>query len=529
MKNAFWGYWLVLLGIAIVVIMLLVQNLTSTSTQDYFLVKEITEAAMVDAVDYTYYRNYGEIRINKEKFYESFFRRFAETASLTTNYTVSFFGVYEAPPKVSVEIKSKSASFNVVGDSTQFDMVERIDSILEGNPLDESTVDDGFGGIIDNPSIGNDKNSSSGSGSSGGSTSDGGSGSSGGSASDGGSGSSGGSTSDGGSGSSGGSTSDGGSGSSGGSTSGNEGSGNEELACSEGVTNKSLSGMHGKAMSTVANSVAIYDSVNMKNKIGTVDINKTFTIIGSNDNDTLWAIEYEGECGWVKNDYMAINLKDYIPEMSYNITNASSSIYMSSGQRLEGVTGTRLYSSEYQSFVPATYSFAKKLKVAAANAKAGGDTLVVYDAYRPTSVSSKAKKALEKLYNSNSTVKKNINTSYGASGTAYSWGKGWFLASSLSAHNTGCAVDITLASGSMPSAMHELSVAAIKYYHAIKVRNQPMSYHESNYAKTMTDAAKKLDRYMTSAGLDDLASEWWHFQDDSCHSKIGSGLNFWAA
>ena len=67
MKNAFWGYWLVLLGIAIVVIMLLVQNLTSTSTQDYFLVKEITEAAMVDAVDYTYYRNYGEIRINKEK------------------------------------------------------------------------------------------------------------------------------------------------------------------------------------------------------------------------------------------------------------------------------------------------------------------------------------------------------------------------------------------------------------------------------------------------------------------------------
>lgn len=134
MKNAFWGYWLVLLGIFIVVIMLLVQNITSSNTQDYYLVKEITEAAMVDAVDFAYYRDYGEIRINKEKFYESFIRRFAQTASLSTTYTVSFYGVYEAPPKASVEIKSKSATFNVVGDSTSFDMVERIDAILEGNP-----------------------------------------------------------------------------------------------------------------------------------------------------------------------------------------------------------------------------------------------------------------------------------------------------------------------------------------------------------------------------------------------------------
>ena len=135
MKNAFWAYWLILLGVLIIVIMLLVRNLTSTSTQDYYLVKEITNAALIDAVDYAYYRNYGEIRINKEKFYESFLRRFAETASLSTVYTVSFYGVYEAPPKVSVEIKSKSNSFNVFGDVTDFDMVERLDAIVEGKPL----------------------------------------------------------------------------------------------------------------------------------------------------------------------------------------------------------------------------------------------------------------------------------------------------------------------------------------------------------------------------------------------------------
>ena len=137
MKNAFWAYWLILLGTVIVVIMMLVQNLTTSSTQDYFLVKEITEASMIDAVDYSYYRKYGEIKINKEKCFESFFRRFAETASLNTTYTVSFYGVYEAPPKASVEIKSKSNTFTVLGDATTIDMVERIDSVLEGNVIDE--------------------------------------------------------------------------------------------------------------------------------------------------------------------------------------------------------------------------------------------------------------------------------------------------------------------------------------------------------------------------------------------------------
>lgn len=135
MKNALWGYWLVLLGIFVVVIMMLVQNLTTSNTQDYYLVKEITEAALIDAVDYSYYRTYGEIKINKEKFYESFLRRFSENASTSTVYTVSFYGVYEAPPKVSVEIKSRSNTFNVMGDADSFDMVERIDAIIEGNTL----------------------------------------------------------------------------------------------------------------------------------------------------------------------------------------------------------------------------------------------------------------------------------------------------------------------------------------------------------------------------------------------------------
>ena len=138
MKHAYWGYWFILLGVFIVVIMLLVKNVTTSSTQDYYLIKEVAEASMVDAVDFSYFRKYGEVKINKEKLFESFIRRFAETASLSTTYTISFQGVYEAPPKVSVEIKSKGDTFNIANiDETSFDMVERIDAILEGNKIEQ--------------------------------------------------------------------------------------------------------------------------------------------------------------------------------------------------------------------------------------------------------------------------------------------------------------------------------------------------------------------------------------------------------
>lgn len=138
MKESYWGYWLILLGVFVVIIMLLIQNVTSTNTQDYYLVKEITEASMLDAVDYGYYRQYGEVRIMKEKFVESFLRRFAESANLNSTYKVSFYDIYEAPPKVSVKVTSKSNTFSIMGDSSTFDIVNKIDAILELNPVESN-------------------------------------------------------------------------------------------------------------------------------------------------------------------------------------------------------------------------------------------------------------------------------------------------------------------------------------------------------------------------------------------------------
>ena len=134
MKESYWGYWLILLGIFVIVIMLLIQNVTSNNTEDHYTIKQIAEAAMVDAIDHAYYTEYGELKINKEKFAESVIRRFAEVASLTSQYTINIVGVYEAPPKASIEIISKTGTYTITSnddDPTQFDITNRIDGILE--------------------------------------------------------------------------------------------------------------------------------------------------------------------------------------------------------------------------------------------------------------------------------------------------------------------------------------------------------------------------------------------------------------
>ncbi len=128
MSHSYWGYWLITFGIAIVGLMVSVQGITTTTTQDYYSLKEITESAMLESVDYGYYRDYNEVKINGEKFMEVFIRMLSETISNET-YEVNFYDLYEAPPKVSVEIKSNSGT-NFIS-SGSYDSVNRVDAILQ--------------------------------------------------------------------------------------------------------------------------------------------------------------------------------------------------------------------------------------------------------------------------------------------------------------------------------------------------------------------------------------------------------------
>ena len=130
MRESYLGFWLILLGVLVIIIMMLVSNVTTTNTQDYYLIKEVTEQSMVDAVDLGYYRASGELRINADKFVESFIRRFAENVAFST-YDIDFYGIYEAPPKVSVKVTTTSGSYNIGANSESFDIVNKIDALLE--------------------------------------------------------------------------------------------------------------------------------------------------------------------------------------------------------------------------------------------------------------------------------------------------------------------------------------------------------------------------------------------------------------
>ena len=131
MKESMWGYWLVLLGIMIITVMILMQNYTTTNQQDYYLVKEVTYAAMYDAVDYGYYKKNGELKIIKEKFVENFVRRFAENATLNKTYKVNIYTIYESPPAVSVEIVAQTGDFKVGNENMESNITTRLTAILE--------------------------------------------------------------------------------------------------------------------------------------------------------------------------------------------------------------------------------------------------------------------------------------------------------------------------------------------------------------------------------------------------------------
>ena len=133
MKESLWGYWIILLGIMILSVMMLFQNYTTTTEQDYYLVKEVTEAALADAIDWAHFRKYGEMRIVKEKFVEDFTRRFSETVNINKDYNIKFYDIYEAPPKVSGKVTTKTDKFTIFTDTTSVDVVNKIDAILELN------------------------------------------------------------------------------------------------------------------------------------------------------------------------------------------------------------------------------------------------------------------------------------------------------------------------------------------------------------------------------------------------------------
>ena len=128
MNKAMLTVGIIILSLATLLMINIISNYSSGSELDYYLVKETSEAAMVDAIDVKYYRENGLLRIDKEKFVESFVRRFADSVDTTRNYQLSFYDLNEVPPKVSVKVDSATVlSF----DSQNLIMSTSFDGIVE--------------------------------------------------------------------------------------------------------------------------------------------------------------------------------------------------------------------------------------------------------------------------------------------------------------------------------------------------------------------------------------------------------------
>ena len=90
MNRSFWGIFVVFMGVLALTFIVLFQNITNTDQHNSHLLQEVAEAAMWDAFDYAEYRGNGVAKINREKFVENFLRRYAQSASRSREYEITF-------------------------------------------------------------------------------------------------------------------------------------------------------------------------------------------------------------------------------------------------------------------------------------------------------------------------------------------------------------------------------------------------------------------------------------------------------
>lgn len=278
----------------------------------------------------------------------------------------------------------------------------------------------------------------------------------------------------------------------------------------------------------------IYDAESSGNTspIGTLHAGQGFTIL--HEEKDWWQIKADGITGWVKHKYCLINLPDVIPSIVYNNTNTYSSLFQSSGKDVPEITGAALYQAKdfnnrlnKEEFVVAVmYQMAPKICAAQQAALAQGNTLVIYEAFRPAAAHQKVYDKLKYLVENDAEVQAGV--------TDRTFTMGWFLAPAPYNHQRGSAIDVSLAKVErqeqknvgdyaytevteyseyqMQTRIHELSIASAIFTTAVKAHSET-AWREATLSENVTEASLLLQRYCVDAGLTPLASEWWHLND----------------
>ncbi len=132
MNKAYLLVGVIVLSLLTLATINLINNYSTGNELDYYLLKETTQASMMDAVDAAYYTERGVYRIDKEKFVENFILRFAANVDNSREYDIKFYDINEVPPKVTIQVDSMNNSLTPDGKSN-INISTKIEGILETN------------------------------------------------------------------------------------------------------------------------------------------------------------------------------------------------------------------------------------------------------------------------------------------------------------------------------------------------------------------------------------------------------------
>lgn len=259
-----------------------------------------------------------------------------------------------------------------------------------------------------------------------------------------------------------------------------------------------------------------------------------------------WKVNANMKEGYVQHKTCFVNLPDLVPSIVYYDSNADSSAFRASGKDIPNITNQQLYQAygfnerlgEHTYIMPCLYSMASKINQTQQNALADGNTLIIYEAFRPYETQMKVVNSMFDLISVDTDVYNGVASS--------PWSIDWFIATGVSNHQEGYAIDVSLgrveervyknvgdytyldvvdySEYTMPTPIHELSNKSISMAYPVAMRSTT-AWKDAPVADSMNTEALLLQKYCTDAMLTPLASEWWHF-NDLASSPSGNGNYF---
>lgn len=238
-------------------------------------------------------------------------------------------------------------------------------------------------------------------------------------------------------------------------------------------------------------------------KPGTLSAGTPARIIAEKDDS--FYVHVGEKYGLVKKDACLINLPDIMQrEMIFDIKNAYECIYKAGEKRIPEVTGESFYTyaslGHDRYLAPLLYPAALKLYNAEEHALGSGQTIKVYDAYQPSTVTKDIHEKTDEAMKEDEEISSAISEE-GRNLSGYIPKEG-------SDHNYGTAIDVTLVdlvTGEeigMQTAMHDIS--------------------QRSSSDNNTGDAIQLALFMEEAGFEKNDLMWWHYTVKDLKKKQGA-------